>query len=155
MICLGGCIEQLLGAGKDESAKKRSAALTQAQAIKGLGGIGKTQLAVEYAYRYRELYPFVFWVRAEHRETLITDFVTLAGLLHLPQAQGSEQMKVVAAMVRWLAMTKGWLLILDNADDSAILSDFLPWTARRCDLVDDEAGSDATDGGPVRCVSVR
>src|SRR2546423_8908509 len=52
-------------------------ALTQTQAISGLGGIGKTQMAVEYAYRYRPVYPFVFWIRAESRELLITDMAAL------------------------------------------------------------------------------
>ena len=42
-----------------------TAALTQAQAISGLGGIGKTQTAVEYAYRYRDEYKALFWIRAE------------------------------------------------------------------------------------------
>src|SRR5581483_506138 len=42
-----------------------SIAINQSQAISGLGGIGKTQLAVEYAYRYRNDYSSVLWVRAE------------------------------------------------------------------------------------------
>src|SRR5947207_6131574 len=51
------------------------------QGISGLGGIGKTQIAVEYAYRHREQYRFILWVRAATPETLISDFVTLAVLL--------------------------------------------------------------------------
>ncbi len=99
-------------------------AVTQIQAISGLGGIGKTQLALEYAYRYREHYPFVFWVRAEHRETLVTDLVTLAGLLHLPQHQ--EETKAVTAFVQWMATHQGWLLIFDNVDELDLLAEFLP-----------------------------
>jgi hypothetical protein len=78
-------------------------ALTQIQAISGLGGIGKTQIAIEYAYRYRNTYPFVFWIRAEHLETLITDLVNLASLLQLPEQHDTDQMKVVAAVKQWLA----------------------------------------------------
>ena len=50
----------------------RRAALTQPQAIKGLGGIGKTQIAVEYAYRSRDLdrYTHTFWVNAASEEAL-------------------------------------------------------------------------------------
>jgi tetratricopeptide (TPR) repeat protein len=99
-------------------------AITQIQAISGLGGIGKTQLALEYAYRYREHYPFVFWVRAEHRETLVTELVTLAGLLHLPQHQ--EAAKTIAVLVQWLAAHQGWLLIFDNVDDLALIAEYLP-----------------------------
>ncbi len=101
-------------------------AVTQIQAVNGLGGIGKTQLALEYAYRYRELYPYVFWVRAEHRETLIADFVTIAQLLRLSQQQETEQMKIVQAALRWLTTHVRWLLVFDNADDLTILYDFLP-----------------------------
>src|SRR6266487_1492588 len=49
----------------------REAVLTQGQAINGLGGIGKTQVAVEYAYRHREEYRFVLWANASTEETLI------------------------------------------------------------------------------------
>ncbi|HEV2655424.1 MAG TPA: hypothetical protein VGT82_10710, partial [Ktedonobacteraceae bacterium] len=50
-----------------------SAALVQPPAISGLGGIGKTQTAIEYAYRYQAEYSAVLWMQASSRETLITD----------------------------------------------------------------------------------
>ncbi|GAC1663113.1 MAG: hypothetical protein NVS9B9_24870 [Ktedonobacteraceae bacterium] len=55
----------------------RTAALTQAQALYGLGGIGKTQIAAEYAFRYSDDYTNIFWIRAATPETLVTDFVSL------------------------------------------------------------------------------
>ena len=92
----------------------------------GLGGIGKTQLAVEYAHRHRERYGAVFWVRAASRETLIADYLFMAELLHLVGRQGQDQMLMVAMVKGWLTHHDGWLLILDNADDLELLSDFLP-----------------------------
>jgi tetratricopeptide (TPR) repeat protein len=96
------------------------------QALCGLGGIGKTQTALEYAYRYREAYHFVLWVRAAARDTLITDFVTLAEVLHLPERQERDQHQIVDAVKWWLEHHTGWLLIFDNVDDLEVLSDFLP-----------------------------
>ncbi len=61
----------------------KTTALTQA--ISGMGGIGKTQTAVEYAYRYQDDYEFIQWVKAESRESIISDFVTMAYLLDLPE----------------------------------------------------------------------
>jgi len=105
----------------------RTAALTQAQAISGLGGIGKTQIAVEYAYRYSERYQAVFWVTASSRDTLIADFVSLAELLNLPEKAERDQMLVVRAVKHWLTTAETrWLLILDNVDDLEVLSEFLP-----------------------------
>jgi hypothetical protein len=51
------------------------------QAIAGLGGVGKTSLAVEYAYRQRGAFDVVWWLRAEEPATLISDFIALAGAL--------------------------------------------------------------------------
>jgi tetratricopeptide (TPR) repeat protein len=112
-------IESLLSAGK-------TAALSQPPAISGLGGIGKTQTAVEYAYRSREAYQFVLWVQANTSETLRSNFVALAGLLSLPEKDAQEEQIVVHALKRWFEMHTGWLVIFDNADDLAMVSDYLP-----------------------------
>jgi tetratricopeptide (TPR) repeat protein len=100
------------------------AALTQA--ISGLGGVGKTQLALEYAYRHTADYAVVWWVRAEEPATLSADFAALAGPLDLPEKEATEQPVVVGAARRWLEHNAGWLLVFDNAPDPAALRDFLP-----------------------------
>jgi tetratricopeptide (TPR) repeat protein len=112
-------LHELLHSGK-------ATALTQPQAISGLGGIGKTQTAVEYAYRSRGDYQAVLWASAAARETLISDFVALAALLQLPERDVADQGIVVAAVKRWLASNKDWLLILDNADDLELAAEFMP-----------------------------
>src|SRR5205823_8552025 len=95
-------------------------------AVSGLGGIGKTQTAVAYAYRYRDEYQYVFWVRANKHEELVTDFGAIAGLLNLPERNAQDQNVVVEAVKRWLEGHTGWLLILDNADDLEMASQFIP-----------------------------
>ena len=118
--------EDLLALLHKRLSTTRAAALTQPQALYGLGGIGKTQTAAEYAFRYREEYTHVFWMRAASRETLAADFVTLAELLDLPEKGEKDQLRVIAAVKRWLASQEGWLLILDNADDLRQTQEFLP-----------------------------
>src|SRR2546429_4321756 len=88
--------------------------------------MGKTKPAVEYAYRYQDDYEFIYWIKAESRELIISDFVTMAYLLDLPEQQEQEQSRVVAAVKRWFQEHTGWLLIFDNADDLPILREFLP-----------------------------
>ena len=94
--------------------------------ISGLGGIGKTQTAVEYAYRSRDSYPFVLSVPANTPETLRSNFVALAGVLNLPERDAREQQMVVHAVKQWFETHTGWLLIFDNADDLAMVRDYLP-----------------------------
>jgi transcriptional regulator with XRE-family HTH domain len=105
-------------------------ALTQPQAIKGLGGIGKTQIAVEYAYRSQEQsrYMHTLWINAASEETMMNSFVMLAELLPtFPQKQETDQHKLVMAIKRWLEQCQQpWLLIFDNADDLSLVQDYLP-----------------------------
>jgi tetratricopeptide (TPR) repeat protein len=103
-----------------------AAGLTQAQAITGLGGVGKSQTALEYAWRHRGEYRAVFWVRAEGEATLDAGYAAIARALALPQQEAAEAEVIREAVKRWLASVEGYLLILDNADTPAEVEPFLP-----------------------------
>ncbi len=98
-----------------------AAAIGQVRAISGLGGIGKTQLAVEYAYRHRQEYRAVLWVRADTLETLNASYSELARLLRLPEQAAREQEVIVQAVRTWLETRADWLLLLDNLDEPSVL----------------------------------
>jgi len=115
-------LEALHGSGRNA----QPVVLTQV--LRGLGGIGKTQLALEYAYRYGGRYRLVWWVRAEEPETLAADYAALAERLHLPQQAAPEQRETIAAVRQWLEHHDAWLLILDNAPEPAAIQAYLPRT---------------------------
>src|SRR6266567_2247270 len=102
----------------------RTTALTQA--ISGLGGVGKTQVAVEYAHRYAQDYEAVLWLQADSWETLTAECLRLATKdLGLPEQQEAE--KQVEEVKRWLQTHRRWLLILDNLEEPReVLPRFLP-----------------------------
>ncbi|HEY1351667.1 MAG TPA: FxSxx-COOH system tetratricopeptide repeat protein [Ktedonobacteraceae bacterium] len=119
-------IHQFAPRAQEEGTTPRRAALTQPRAMKGLGGIGKTQIAVEYAYRARDSGHFthIFWVNASE-ETLLTSFTALADLL--PAFPETEKTALVTEIKRWLERCElPWLLIFDNADDIPALQEYLP-----------------------------
>ena len=100
------------------------------QVLRGLGGVGKTQLALEYAYRYGGAYRLVWWVRAEDPATLASDYAALAEPLQLPEHAASDQTETIAAVRRWLERQDGWLLILDNAPAPSAVHPYLPRSTR-------------------------
>jgi hypothetical protein len=91
--------------------------------LSGLGGIGKTQTAVEYAWRHRGDYTAVIWLNAESSLTLKTECGALVRRLNLPNPPDDLDL-AVRAFLDWLASRSDWLLILDNADDREQLAPF-------------------------------
>ena len=93
------------------------------QVITGLGGLGKTRLAVEYAFWHDSAYSTVWWIRAEDSATMRGDYVELAQALGL---QFDNDNQAIAALRQELRRRRDWLLIFDNAEDPDDLFDLLP-----------------------------
>jgi tetratricopeptide (TPR) repeat protein len=91
---------------------------TPGHVLHGLGGIGKTRLAVEYAWKRGQRYRAVLFVLADSPEGLNSGLASLARaeLLNLPERGAAAEGDVVGAVLRWLRENPGWLLILDNVD---------------------------------------
>jgi tetratricopeptide (TPR) repeat protein len=115
---------------RDSLSAGRSAAVTTATrqvAAHGLGGTGKSQLAIEYAWRWASDYSWVIWLRAEIPETLGADFDALADELGLFDGdKPAEQALVIRAVRKHLEEKPGWLLIFDNAPEPAALEHAVP-----------------------------
>jgi tetratricopeptide (TPR) repeat protein len=116
--------EAILAAAREALLEGGPAALTQA--ITGLGGVGKTQLALEYAYRHRGSYDVVWWVRSEEPAQLASDYAGLAAPLDLPEKGLADQTAIIRAVRSWLAVHPAWLLIFDNAPTAQAIYDYLP-----------------------------
>ena len=96
-----------------------------AQALYGLGGVGKTQIALEYAHRFQADYDLVWWIPAERPQKASLALASLAARLGV-QA-GDNAADAAAAAVEWLRRgTPRWLLIFDNAEDPGDLEPFFP-----------------------------
>lgn len=114
--------------------RRETAILSQSYTLSGLGGIGKTQTAIEFAYRYAEDYSAVFWISAETAESFTASAIAIAELLNLPEKQDQEQRRIVAAVTHWLSSHTDWLLICDNVEDPAPLKSIMP-AARHGSLI--------------------
>lgn len=118
--------EEILEALHVQLDSKRASALTQSSALHGLGGVGKTQIALEYAYRYARTYSALCWIRAETAGHIISSFLCFAEILQVATPGDNDQQRVVAAVQQWLNTHSGWLLIWDNVEDLDLLLRFQP-----------------------------
>ncbi|RDW65151.1 hypothetical protein BP5796_09843 [Coleophoma crateriformis] len=99
--------------------------------LHGLGGIGKTQLAIEYAFQNRRNYTAIFWTNGKTKPTLRDSIAALAEQINLPNlldCQGrlkkgdSSIDDAITAVMSWFAKANNtkWLLVIDNVEDQAI-----------------------------------
>ena len=95
------------------------------QAFQGMGGVCKTQLAAEYAYRFAGAYDLAWWVNAEQPGLIGDQFAALGMVLGCLQSDaGAEAVRV--AVLGELRERGRWLLVFDNAEDPAGIGGWLP-----------------------------
>jgi len=96
------------------------------QAIAGLGGIGKTQIALKYAYRYKDNYEYICWINAETDNTILSSFQSFARKMNIPNAEAKEADVIIETVHNWMKDHCNWLFVYDNAEDEETLQRFLP-----------------------------
>jgi Domain of unknown function (DUF4062)/Tetratricopeptide repeat/NB-ARC domain len=104
-------------------------AVVLARALYGLGGVGKTQVALEYAHRYQADYELLWWIPAEQPQGISLALADLAERLGF-QASDSAAEAAKVALERLRSHAGRWLLIFDNAEEPAELEDYLPAASR-------------------------
>jgi TIR domain/NB-ARC domain len=111
--------EDLLDQLRDRLRRQEAAVVVPAQALYGLGGVGKTQLALEYAHRYQADYDLVWWIVAEAPGAVPAGLAELGARLGLVQdsSQVADQEQLAAAVLEELRRRERWLLVFDDVPD--------------------------------------
>jgi len=96
------------------------------QTLYGLEGVGKTQIAVEYAYRHHEAYRAIIWLDAD-ANNLVDSIRALRNRCAFSEQDCADESHLYAAFRRWLQQQETWLMVLDGLDDLQMLNKFLPF----------------------------
>ncbi len=98
---------------------ENAATASTAVALIGMGGVGKTRLAIEHAWRNAARHSAVLFAPASTPEALNRTLAALAAVLDLPEKDATEEAVQRQAVIRWLGSHPGWLLLLDGIDSKA------------------------------------
>jgi tetratricopeptide (TPR) repeat protein len=99
------------------------------QAVSGIGGIGKTEIATEFIHRHIDHYEIIWWIRAEHHDRVRDALVKLGQRLDLRQAvAGGGRDRTISAVLEVLAsgLQSSWLLVYDNVAQPLDLQRYMP-----------------------------
>ena len=94
-------------------------------AIHGLGGIGKSQIGIEYAHRFASQYDIIWWIDAEQADQILVRYTELAARLGIAKVDGGT-IHNVRTLLEYLRNQDRWLIVLDNADNPQDLEGLTP-----------------------------
>ena len=95
-------------------------------ALYGMGGIGKTQIALEYVYTNKTNYERIYWITAVNQASLLFGYQKIAKIAGLKLASEVNPVDIAETVLLWLRQKQNWLLIIDNLDNIEIVDGFLP-----------------------------
>jgi tetratricopeptide (TPR) repeat protein len=96
-------------------------------ALRGMSGVGKSQIATEYVHRFADHYDVVWWINAGYRATAREQFAALAPHLGLPTGKEiGYRIRAVHDALRVGRPHRRWLIVFDSADDMEQIEDLLP-----------------------------
>jgi tetratricopeptide (TPR) repeat protein len=116
--------------GRDEQLEQldrivHAGASVLTQTVHGLGGVGKSEIALQYATRHQGRYAVVWWVVAEGPETIEAGLAELAFRLHPDVQVIATRPEAATWALSWLQSHDGWLLVLDNVEDRRLVEPLL------------------------------
>ncbi|WP_338702378.1 FxSxx-COOH system tetratricopeptide repeat protein [Streptomyces sp. Q6] len=118
--------EILLEAVEEQLRQKETAAVLP-HALHGMGGVGKSQIAIEYVYRHSAEYNVIWWVPSERESLILASLAELAGVLGLNTGpQANTAVPAVQEALRTGKPHDNWLLIFDNAEDIDAVRAYFP-----------------------------
>lgn len=118
--------EDLLEALHQRLLKEKTTAVLP-HALHGMGGVGKSLLAIEYLYRRLGDYDVVWWITAERTAQIVLSLVELAPRLGIqPSGDSSSTVAAVIEALRLGRPYRNWLLVFDNAESPEAVSSYFP-----------------------------
>jgi len=93
-----------------------------------MGGIGKTQTALEYVYTNRNSYARIYWIAGVDQASLLSGYQQIAIKAGLKSLLNLKPVQIADGVLSWLGHEQSWLIVIDNLDDINIAVGLLPQT---------------------------
>lgn len=96
------------------------------QILTGIGGVGKSQIALEYVYSNGFEYDFVWWIEAEDPKVITAGYKDFAYKMGFIEDDVEDSEKIMSSINSWTSQNRNWLFVFDNAENAELIYDYLP-----------------------------
>jgi hypothetical protein len=95
-------------------------------ALYGMGGIGKTQVAIEYVYANEANYRRTYWISGVNQTSLLSGYAEIAKISGLKLPPEAAPVELANIVLRWLRQERDWLIVIDNLDVIEVIEGLIP-----------------------------